>query len=154
MSLKYKIKKDLVTLGIITATLSTLTGCSNKDENYKYFEQQTNDEYEINNLAMLEFEEESKIKRIFVSYYIKNDDIVLSGITDNKIRVIGSIDKNGAYDYGFELPELKTKYIYVDYNIGNYITKSEENFAISYDEIIEIERNLNDYKKLVKTSVK
>lgn len=154
MSLKYKIKKDLVTLGIITATLSTLTGCSNKDENYKYFEQQTNDEYEINNLAMLEFEEESKIKRIFVSYYIKNDDIVLSGITDNKIRVIGNINKNGAYDYSFELPELKTKYIYVDYNIGNYITKSEENFAISYDEIIEIERNLNDYKKLVKTSVK
>lgn len=149
MNLKYKLKKDLITLGLIsTLSATTLSGCSNdhKNENdaYNYLSQLACDEYQINNLAMLEYKENEKIKRIFVSYYFQeNGDIILNGISDNKIKIRGIMNQSEEYEYSFLMPDIKSDYIAIDYNIGKYIPKTEKNFIISYDELMDYEKELS-----------
>lgn len=148
MSLKYKLKKDLLTLGLVTTMSATaLSGCSKNCDSdngvYSYMQQLNNDEYQLNNLAMLEYKDENGVKRIFVSYYFEeNGNIILNGISDNKIKVRGIRNEYEEYEYNFIMPDEEISQIKLDYNIGKYITKTTKDTTITYDEVIEYEKQL------------
>lgn len=150
MSLKCKLKRDLFTLGLIsTMSATTLSGCSktydNENSFYNYIQQLNTDEYQSNNLAMLEYKDEKNIVRIFVSYYFEeNGNIILNGISDNKIKVRGIRNELEEYEYSFVMPNDDVSQIKLDYNINNYIPRTLKDTTITYDEIIKYEKRLLD----------
>jgi hypothetical protein len=140
-----KFKKILLTSGLISVmTTTALTGCKNKQSIFWNISENSEKNYSPDDLAVLTYEKnDGSLEVKIVSYdFGKNEEILLSGITENFL-VKGIRNNDEEYDYEFikENMNASNENISVDYTISNYF--DGENKEITYDQIKDEENFLN-----------